>query len=77
MALSRREIDALINTVSLTRAEELTCDECLKGLAEFAEHSLQGKSVPEGLQAIEHHLAICAECQEEYQALHTALKDEE
>lgn len=77
MALSRQEIDALMKAVSLTRTDELTCDECLKELAEFAEHSLQGKSVPEGLQAVEHHLALCEECQEEYQALLAALKAEE
>jgi uncharacterized protein with PIN domain len=77
MVLSRKQIDELIKTVSLTRPDELTCDECLKDLAEFAEHSLSGKSIPEGLQAVEHHLAICAECQEEYKALLTALKQTE
>jgi len=74
MALSKEEIDALIKSVSLTRSEEATCDECLKDVAEFAEHALNGKSIPEGLQAVEHHLANCAECQEEYEALLTALK---
>ena len=75
MALSKEEIDALIKSIALTRPEEATCDECLTDLAEFAERSLQGKSIPESLQAIEHHLAICAECQVEYQALLTALKE--
>ncbi len=59
MALSKEEIDALIKSVSLTRSEEATCDECLKDVAEFAEHALNGKSIPEGLQAVEHHLANC------------------
>jgi len=36
---------------------------------------LEGKSIPESLQAIEHHLTICVECQEEYQALFAAIKD--
>jgi RNA polymerase sigma factor (sigma-70 family) len=44
---------------------------------ELTEHSLKGKSVPEGLQAIEHHLAICGECQDEYRALLTALQTTE
>jgi hypothetical protein len=76
MALSRQQLDGLIKAVSLTRRDELPCDDCLKELSEFAELFLEGKSVPEGLEAIEHHLAICAECDEEYQALLTALKDD-
>lgn len=74
MALSRKQIDELIKTVSLTRADELTCDDCLHDLAEFVEQSLAGKSISESLQAVEDHLAICGECQEEYEALLTALK---
>ena len=74
MELSRQQIDELLKSVSLTRPDELTCNQCLKDLAEFAEHSLAGKSVPEGLHAVEHHLTICAECQEEYEALLIALK---
>ena len=77
MALSRQQIDALVKAVSLTNEVEMTCDECLKELAEFAERSLSGKSISEGMKAIEHHLTICAECHEEYKALLAALKDAE
>lgn len=75
MALSRRQIDELLKTVSLTKSDEVTCDQCLLNLAEFAERSLEGRSIPDGLQAIEHHLAICAECKEEFEALLAALKN--
>lgn len=74
MGLSQQEIDRLLKAVSLTRPDEITCDECLQDLAEFAEANLAGKSVREGLKAVEHHLAICEECREEYSALLTALK---
>ena len=76
MALSRQHLDSLIKAVSLTRRDELNCGECLKELAEFAERVLEGKTVPEGREAIEHHLAMCAECAEEYEALLVALKDD-
>jgi hypothetical protein len=76
MSLSRPELDGLIKAVALTRADELSCGDCIKELAEFAERHLAGKSVSAGLEAIEHHLAICMECKEEYQALLTALKDD-
>jgi uncharacterized protein with PIN domain len=74
MELSKEQIDALLNSVSLTRPAEATCDECLRDLAEFAERSLSGKSISDGLRAVEHHLSICAECREEYEALLAALK---
>ena len=77
MALSRQEIDALLKSISLTRSNEVTCDECLQRLAEFAEQSLPGKSIPQGLEVIAHHLSICSECQEEFQALLVALESEE
>ena len=35
MTLSREEIDNLIKALSLTRSEEVTCDECLQELAEL------------------------------------------
>jgi uncharacterized protein with PIN domain len=74
MALSRKQIDELLKSVSLTRPNEVNCDQCLDDLAEFAERSLAGKSIPDSLRAVEHHLAICAECREEYQALLAALQ---
>lgn len=77
MALTRRQIDQLLKAVSLTRSDEPTCDQCLRDLAEFAERYLANKAVSEGLRAIEHHLAVCPECREEYQTLLAALKDTE
>ena len=74
MNLSPDQIKALLKMLALTRAEESTCAECLKQMAEFAECKLQGKPVEEGLQAIEHHLAICGECKEEFEALMRALE---
>lgn len=73
MGLSRQQIETLLRTISLTRPDEAACDACLLKLAEFAERSLQGKSVPASLEAIERHLAICGECREEYEALLAAL----
>ena len=74
MTLSQQQIDKLLKMLSLTKPEEVTCDACLKQLAEFAEHSLAGKSVPEGLRAIGHHLELCSECCEEFEALKQALE---
>lgn len=74
MPLSKKEIDGLLRLIGLTQDHEINCEQCLSLIAEFAERELAGKSIPEGLKAVEHHLSICAECREEYQALQRALK---
>jgi uncharacterized protein with PIN domain len=75
MSLSKKQIDELMRLVGLTKHDEINCEQCLALVAEFAEQALAGKSVPEGLQAVEHHLSLCAECREEYAALKQALED--
>jgi len=74
MALSKKEIDGLMRLIGLTQEEEINCDECLSLVAEFAEYRLAGKSLREGLQAVAHHLSVCSECREEYEALQQVLQ---
>ena len=73
MKLSSAQVDSLLKLVGQTRQRELNCDECLDQVSEFAEYRLSGKQLPAALKAVEHHLAFCAECREEYEALHLAL----
>lgn len=75
MNLTRKQLDALLEMLALTRAEELTCHECAARLSEFAENHLAGKSISEGLRAIEHHLQLCNQCREEFQSLLEALQE--
>ncbi|HSR63882.1 MAG TPA: hypothetical protein VLN56_10810 [Gammaproteobacteria bacterium] len=75
MTLTRKEIDGLMRLIGLTKDDEINCDQCLALIAEFAEQELSGKSIPEGLNAVEHHLSLCSECCEEYQVLKQALKE--
>ena len=63
--------------VSLTRSGEIGCDECLSKMAEFAETTLAGGDLPEGLKKVEEHLALCGECEEEFRALIDALSKRE
>ena len=74
MSLSREQIAELLRLIGLTRDEEIDCERCLALVAEFAERKLVGQSVPAGLEAVAHHLSVCAECCEEYEALLQALK---
>ena len=74
MSLSQQEVDELLRLIAQTQDVEINCEQCLALVAEFAERDLQGKSIPESLQAIEQHLSICIECREEYEALQRALE---
>jgi hypothetical protein len=73
MPLSKKEIDELLRLVGLTEDTELNCDQCLSLIAEFAERQLQGKTVQDGLQAVQQHLSVCGECRDEYEALRVTL----
>lgn len=75
MALSKRELDELLRLIGLTREREIDCQQCLDRVAEFVEREIAGRSVEEGLEAVEHHLAVCAECCAEYEALRDALRE--
>lgn len=75
MILTKKEIDGLMRLVGLTKDEEINCEQCLTLVAEFAEMELAGKTIPDSLKTVEHHLDICSECNEEYKLLQKALKD--
>ena len=74
MSLSKKEIDGLLRLIGLTRDDEIDCERCLALVAEFAERELAGRSIPAGLETVAHHLSICAECREEFEALLQTLK---
>lgn len=57
MPLSKKEIDGLLRLIGLTQDQEINCEQCLSLIAEFAERKLAGKSIPERLKAVEHHLS--------------------
>lgn len=77
MKLSNERMDALLNMLALTKDKEASCDDCLQHMAEFAETTLAGKSLPDGLKSIDEHLELCGECREEFEALKVALVEEE
>ncbi len=72
MALTQPQIRQLVAFVAGTRDVEITCDECLPGMAEFAEAELTGLAIPNAVRRIQEHIAFCPECREEYELLKTA-----
>jgi len=77
MPLDRRQIDRLLGFVADTCEDEIACDDCLAGMAAFAERELAGVEIPEALRRTETHLATCSECAEEYALLVAVLRGEQ
>lgn len=72
--LTKGQLDKLIGLVSSAETDELSCDDCLRRIGEFAEASLEERELSDGLQAIQRHLEQCVCCKVEYEALLDALK---
>ncbi len=69
MSLEKQQVEALLSSVADTREDEIGCNECLAGMAEFAERELIGAEIPTALRRIQAHIASCPECAEEYELL--------
>lgn len=59
----------LIKRLVITRDEELSCDEVFALVDQYAEANQRGEDVASLKPLIRHHLDMCRECDEEYQAL--------
>jgi hypothetical protein len=59
----------LIKRLESTLDVELSCDEVFALVDDYAEAELQGQDVAHLKPLIRHHLDMCRECEEEYEAL--------
>ena len=67
--LSNGLVTNLMHRLLITHDEELSCDEVFALVDEYAEASQRGEDVASLKPLIRHHLEMCRECDEEYQAL--------
>jgi len=65
----------LIHRLQKTHDDELSCDEVFALVDEYAEASQRGEDVASLKPLIRHHLEMCRECDEEYQALIRVLEE--
>ena len=59
----------IITRLENTHEDELSCDEVFALVDEYAEASQRGEDVATLKPLIRHHLDMCRECDEEYEAL--------
>jgi hypothetical protein len=72
--LTRAQVGGIVKMLGLTRDREFNCSECLQHVGEFAECQLANQPLAEVIARVEHHLALCPECREEFEALMKILK---
>jgi len=63
------EFQKLIQMVEKTQEIELPCDDVYQILDQYTELVYQGKNAQELMPLVEHHIEICPDCREEFEAL--------
>ena len=66
MAMS---VPMIMQQLEATEAVELSCDEILHLMDECAEAALRGGDILALMPIFQHHLDMCADCREEFEAL--------
>ena len=69
MKPDKESLKKLRDKVARTHEDEIDCQEVFELIDRYAEASAQGQDAGAMLPLVKHHLAMCAECLEEYQAL--------
>lgn len=74
MKLDQDLLKKLLKKVSRTRQEEFDCQDVYELIDIYAETTEKGQDAGEILPLVKHHLEMCAECLEEYEALMSILQ---
>jgi len=72
--LTPAQVSEFLRQIALTRDQEVDCSVCIQNIGEFTEKKIAGKELDVALANIEHHLSLCPECSEEYEALKKILE---
>ena len=63
------EFQMLIESVEKTQEIELSCDEVYRLLDQYTEIVNRGENAEKLMPLVEHHIDICPDCREEFEAL--------
>ena len=69
MQLSRNGLKSLLENLSSTKDVEIPCDDVFVLIDEYADAAARGEDTSELMPLVRHHLEICRDCLEEYEAL--------
>jgi len=69
MAMTSDQAKKMLRMIENTQVEELSCDEAFELLDVYAEMAARGEDVANLFPLVKHHLEMCPDCQEEYEAV--------
>jgi hypothetical protein len=69
MKITTDQAKKMLQMIENTQDSELTCDEVLDLLDQYAEMALRGEDVTAFFPLVKHHLEMCPDCKEEFEAL--------
>lgn len=73
-SVSAQQMQKMLTMIADTRPEEISCDEAYAFLDEYAERVRRGEDVAALMPLVHHHLAMCPDCREEFDALLRAME---
>ena len=63
------EFQKLLKMLENTQEVEFSCDDVYHLLDQYSEAVVQGKNAEQFMPLVEHHINICPDCREEFEAL--------
>ena len=76
MRFTLDDLRKLLHLIDVTSAKEIDCTEFLHRVAAYLEHISPEGTPPPGFEEVAHHLRVCPECDEEFEALFLLLREE-
>lgn len=73
-AMTPEAIRGLLERLERTLPEELSCEEAYDLIDQYADLLQSGENAASLLPLVEHHLEMCIDCKEEFEALMRALR---
>ncbi|MEK6221552.1 MAG: hypothetical protein N2D54_04840 [Chloroflexota bacterium] len=65
----------ILEGVINTRDDEIACDDCHDEVGRFVEMLQEGQEPENVMPLVQHHLTMCGNCHEEFEALIKALEE--
>ncbi len=74
MGEAEKMLKGLLQALIHTHEDELDCQQVYEVVDVYAEIAARGEDVSEALPLVKHHLEMCKDCMEEYEALMRVLE---
>jgi hypothetical protein len=74
MRIQEETLRKIIEKIALTRTDEIGCETCFAEVDRFVDMLVAGEDPRNVMPLVEHHLQVCGNCHEEFEALLDALR---